>query len=81
MAQDIRPLPLWECILFIAGGLVAIKFGGDFVVDGRDHRGRRPGLSQNLIGLTIVAVGTSLPNWSPRLWLHGRKSWIWRWEM
>lgn len=34
MAQDIRPLPLWECILFIAGGLVAIKFGGDFVVDG-----------------------------------------------
>ena len=34
MEHDIRPLPLWECILFIVGGLVAIKFGGDFVVDG-----------------------------------------------
>ena len=61
MAQDIRPLPLWECILFIAGGLVAIKFGGDFVVDGATTVAAALGLSQNLIGLTIVAVGTSLP--------------------
>ena len=61
MEHDIRPLPLWECILFIVGGLVAIKFGGDFVVDGATTVAAALGLSQNLIGLTIVAVGTSLP--------------------
>lgn len=61
MAQDIRPLPLWECILFIAGRSGGHQVRRRFRGGRRDHRGRRPGLSQNLIGLTIVAVGTSLP--------------------
>ena len=56
-----RVLPVWRCILYIAGGIVAIKFGGDFVVNGASTVAASFGLSQNLIGLTIVAVGTSLP--------------------
>ena len=40
---------------------MAIKFGGDFVVDGASAIAVKAGLSQNLIGLTIVAMGTSLP--------------------
>ncbi|MGN0488690.1 MAG: calcium/sodium antiporter [Ruminococcus sp.] len=54
-------LPVWQCLLFIIGGGVAIKFGGDFVVNGASVIAAGFGLSQNLIGLTIVALGTSLP--------------------
>ena len=54
-------LPVWKCVLFIVGGAVAIKYGGDFVVDGASFIAAKVGMSQNLIGLTIVALGTSLP--------------------
>lgn len=59
--EEIKILPIWCCILYIIGGGVAIKFGGDFVVNGASTVASRMGLSQNLIGLTIVAMGTSLP--------------------
>jgi cation:H+ antiporter len=54
-------LPVWKCVLFIVGGGIAIKFGGDFVVEGATVVAAGLGLSQNLIGLTVVALGTSLP--------------------
>lgn len=59
--EEYEVLPVWKCIVFILGGIVAIKFGGDFVVDGASAIAAKMGLSQNLIGLTIVACGTSLP--------------------
>ena len=59
--DEIEVLPLWKCIVFIIGGAIAIKYGGDFVVDGASFIASAMGLSQNLIGLTIVALGTSLP--------------------
>ncbi|MDO5590589.1 MAG: calcium/sodium antiporter [Lachnospiraceae bacterium] len=58
---NIAVLPLWKSLLFIVGGMIAIKFGGDFVVDGASSIAGILGLSQTLIGLTIVAMGTSLP--------------------
>ena len=45
----------------VVGGMIAIKFGGDFVVDGASVIAAGLGLSQTLIGLTVVALGTSLP--------------------
>ena len=59
--EEYKILPVWKCILFIVGGAAAIKFGGDFVVKGATVIASGFGLSQNLIGLTIVALGTSLP--------------------
>ena len=59
--EESEILPVWKCILFILGGAVAIKFGGDFVVSGASTIAAGFGLSQTLIGLTIVAMGTSLP--------------------
>lgn len=59
--EEYEVLPVWKCIIFIIGGIVAIKFGGDFVVNGASTIAAKMGLSQNLIGLTIVACGTSLP--------------------
>jgi cation:H+ antiporter len=59
--EEYRILPVWRCIVYIVGGIIAIKFGGDFVVDGASAIAAKMGLSQNLIGLTVVALGTSLP--------------------
>lgn len=59
--EDEKTLPIWKCIIFIIGGIIAIKFGGDFVVDGASTIATKMKLDPNLIGLTIVALGTSLP--------------------
>lgn len=61
LEEEIKVLPVWRCVVYIVGGIIAIKFGGDFVVDGASTIAAKVGLSQNLIGLTIVALGTSLP--------------------
>lgn len=58
---DSKDIPVWLCIIYIVGGIVAIKFGGDFVVDGASTIAQKLGMSQTLVGLTVVAVGTSLP--------------------
>lgn len=61
VASNINLLPAWKCIIFILGGMIAIKYGGDFVVNGTSAIASSLGLSQTLIGLTIIAMGTSLP--------------------
>lgn len=50
-----------KCLLFIVFGLAAIILGGNFVVDNATIIAKSLGLSETLIGLTIVAIGTSLP--------------------
>jgi len=59
--EEYEIIPVWKSIVFIIGGMIAIKYGGDFVVDGAVIIATGFGLSENLIGLTIVACGTSLP--------------------
>lgn len=59
--EDYEILPVWKCVIFIVGGIAAIKFGGDFVVDGAVDIAEAFGISDTLIGLTVVALGTSLP--------------------
>ena len=56
-----EPVSLLRCIAFILLGMAAIIWGGDLVVDSASNIAAALGLSQTLIGLTIVAVGTSLP--------------------
>ncbi len=48
-------------VLSIAIGLAALVLGGDWIVDGAVAIARRAGVSELMIGLTIVAIGTSLP--------------------
>lgn len=55
------PLSLGICILFIVLGLIGIMLGGDFVVSSARAIALEFGLSEKLVGLTIVSVGTSLP--------------------
>mgnify|MGYP003294080755 CR=1 FL=1 len=54
-------MPLWQQFLFIVIGLAGIVIGGDRTVAGATEIARTFGLSESLIGLTIVAIGTSLP--------------------
>lgn len=54
-----RPLPL--SILMVSGGLLLLIFGGRWTVDGAVDIASRLGMSESMIGLTIIAAGTSLP--------------------
>ncbi len=56
-----KVLSLPKSIFFMIGGLVAVIFGGDLVVDKACIIATNFGVSQNFIGLTIIAIGTSLP--------------------
>ncbi|MZQ98078.1 MAG: calcium/sodium antiporter [Acidaminobacter sp.] len=61
--DDIDPSPtnIGKYVLYTIGGLVAIVFGGDMVVKNAIVIAMALGMSETLVGLTIVAVGTSLP--------------------
>ncbi|WP_117160974.1 calcium/sodium antiporter [Paraliobacillus sp. X-1268] len=54
-------VPMGKNTLLTVGGLGAIIFGGDLVVNSATDIALSFGMSQTLVGLTIVAVGTSLP--------------------
>ena len=54
-------LPMHTSLFYIAIGLAGIILGGDLVVDNACAIATTFGLSETLIGLTIVAIGTSLP--------------------
>lgn len=57
----VRLKPIWMLIAFIIGGLVALIWGGNLFVSSASNIAKAFGVSEAIIGLTIVAVGTSLP--------------------
>lgn len=58
---EIKPLSTWRCLLYIVGGLVVLIFGGRLFVNGSSEIARSLGVGESVIGLTLVAMGTSLP--------------------
>lgn len=58
---EIKLLPWWKSILYIIGGLAALIYGGQLFVNGATGIARSLGVSESIIGLTLVAGGTSLP--------------------
>lgn len=59
--EEIKLVSVPMSILFIIGGAIAIAVGGDVTVDAASRIASDLGMSQTLIGLTIVSIGTSLP--------------------
>lgn len=59
--DDIKQFPMWKSTLYILGGFGALIAGGNFFVDGASGIARGLGVSESVIGLTLVAGGTSLP--------------------
>lgn len=59
--QKIKEMQCWKSALFILGGLVGLIGGGQLFVEGASGIARSLGVSESIIGLTLVAGGTSLP--------------------
>ncbi|WP_304775154.1 calcium/sodium antiporter [uncultured Faecalibaculum sp.] len=53
--------PVWKILLLIAAGVICIALGGDLTVDAARAIALSWGWSEALVGLTIVSIGTSLP--------------------
>ena len=54
-------MPWWQIYVFLVLGLVGLPLGADLLVDNASIIARRYGVSDSVIGLTLVALGTSLP--------------------
>ena len=59
--EEVRQLRLCGSILYILGGIVGRIVGGQWFVEGASNIARSLGVSESIIGLTLVAGGTSLP--------------------
>ena len=59
--EPVKDLPLWKALTLTVTGLALIILGADIAVDAATALARIFGMSERFIGLTIVALGTSLP--------------------
>lgn len=59
--EEGKKISVWKSLIFVALGLAAIILGGNLVVDNASAIATSWGMSETLVGLTIVAIGTSLP--------------------
>ena len=62
--ESIRILTLPIAFVFILVGLVGVIFGGKWIVEGAEVIARELGMSEALLGLTIIGIGTSLPEFA-----------------
>lgn len=60
-AREKTVMPMWKSVVWVAAGLGALIWGGDRFVAGASGIAASLGMSEAVIGLTIVAAGTSLP--------------------
>lgn len=59
--EDYKAVPVWKAAVFIVLGLSGLVFGGELIVDKAVSIARSWGVSEAVIGVTVVALGTSLP--------------------
>lgn len=59
--SESKETPMWKMLLLIVVGVALIIVGSEFAVDAATELARMAGVSERIIGLTIVAIGTSLP--------------------
>ena len=59
--EDVKIMSPLKSAIAIVGGVACIILGGNFVVDGASAIAMKFGMSETLVGMTIVAIGTSLP--------------------
>ena len=59
--SEIKDLKIWQIIIYVVLGLAMVVFGGECVSSTAQFLALAMGMSEALVGLTIVAVGTSLP--------------------
>lgn len=57
-----KQIKIWLACVMVAGGLAALVVGGNWIVSGASGVARRFGMSEALVGLTVVAIGSSIPD-------------------
>ncbi|UII22479.1 calcium/sodium antiporter [Fulvivirga ligni] len=60
-SDEFKEMPMAKSVLLILIGMVGLFFGGQWVVDGAVQMARAMNMSEGFIGLTVIAIGTSLP--------------------
>lgn len=60
-AAPARIVPVWKCMLFILAGAAGVIVGGQLTVKGAKALAQMAGMEEKVIALTVVAIGTSLP--------------------
>lgn len=60
-SENQKEYKIWQIVLYIVLGLGAVVFGGECVNQTSQFLAIKAGMSEKLVGLTIVAIGTSLP--------------------
>jgi len=61
MPEDDKPLPLYKTALFLGIGGVALWGGSELLIEGAKAMAESFGVSERIIGVTVVSVGTSIP--------------------
>lgn len=59
--EEVKRYPLWLSLLMIVGGLAGLTLGGKLIVENATIVAKSLGVSDAVIGVTVVALGTSLP--------------------
>jgi len=59
--EAVAPMALWKALLLVIVSFAAMVFGANLLVEGGSDIAKQLGVTDRIIGLTIVAVGTSLP--------------------
>lgn len=65
--ERLKNISTWLAVIYVIGGLVGLVIGGRWIVNSASQIARALGVSDKMIGLTIVAAGTSIPSLL-RLW-------------
>jgi len=65
--ERLKNYPYWHDVLYIIVGCIGLFYGGEFVVESSIKIATKLGVSEAMIGLTIVAIGTSLPEMATTL--------------
>ena len=61
LIEDIVVMPVWKTVIFVVFGIAGLTIGGRMIVDNAVSIAKEFHVSEKLIGLTILAAGTSLP--------------------
>ena len=59
--ESFEAMPIWKSLILIVIGLAGLVYGGELIVNNAVAIAKGLGISESVIGVTIVALGTSLP--------------------
>ncbi len=59
--EDVKPMPIWKTVVWMVLGMAGLIYGGKLIVDGATDMAVLLEIPQSVIGLTVVSLGTSMP--------------------